>query len=102
MSIPEPLVIGILVHVASIMVGSGFVKRLEIENLAAYAEAGSPTAAQVVWSKWPPMRYLYFIISRRFAACLSGTNLRRDGEVMFALYSLQAICVVWFAAVLIF
>lgn len=100
MSVPEPLIIGILVHLATIFVGSGFVRRLAIENLAAYAEAGSPTVAQVVWSKWPPMRYVYFILSRRFAALLHGTNLRRDGEVLFALYSLQMICMLWFALIL--
>lgn len=100
MEIPEPLIIGILIHVASTIVGSGFVKRLAIENLAAYAEAGSPTVTQVVWSKWPPMRYIYFIVSRRFAVWLLGTNLRKEGEILFVLYVAQVICVVWFASLL--
>ena len=101
MSIPEPLIVGIVIHLATIFVGPGFVKRLANENLAAYAEAGKPTAAQIIWSKWPPSKYIYFLISRRFAWFLRGTSLRRDGELLFLLYCAQIICIVWFASVLI-
>lgn len=95
-SIPEPLVIGILIHIATLLIGSGFVRRLANESVAGYEAAGSPTTAQIVWSKWPPSDYLYFIMSRRFVDFLSGYSLRRDGEILFALYSAQGICIAWF------
>ena len=94
---PEPLLIGIALHVATVAVGFRFVRRLQRENIAAHADAGHPDAKQIVWSKWPPIRYVHFLLSRRYRAFLPHSKLRREADLLFVLYCAQLICIVWFA-----
>ena len=93
----EPLLIGIPLHVATVVVGFRFVRRLQEENIAAHGDASHPDAKQIVWSKWPPIRYVHFLLSRRYTAFLPHSKLRREADLLFVLYWAQLICIVWFA-----
>lgn len=97
MSFPEPLIVGVVIHIATVIVGVKFVNQLKAGHGAAYVAAGSPEPSQVVWNKLPPRRYICFLLSRKFASCLGDSKLRWEGELLFVLYCAQLLCMFWFA-----